>query len=206
MGKRFSLGLLYDIHDSDRFPRGQDVASYCRLVQGAKASASQRYGTSGTKIGNASLPWAFSAAAVLFLRNNPQGQTCLARLEHTHGTGTALTGLAHTLARAVYDRLQRDTVFAMDTCLNSERSRAGEPDASLAHPGSSLHTWPWNTWTLLRYRTRRRTLARLPEPWRLLGNPLWLLSLRRASSTVPVCCPSPEPGSHWRTMHVQPPF
>jgi Transposase and inactivated derivatives len=206
IGKRFSLVLLDAIHDMDRFPRGQDFASYCRLVQCAKASAGKRDGTSGTKIGNASLTWAFSAAAVLFWRNHPTGQIFLARLEHKHGKGKALTVLAHKLARAVYDMLQRDTVFAMDKFLNSERSRAGEPDASLDHHGISLHTCPWNTWTLLRHRTRRRTLARLPDPVRLMGYPLWLWYMRRESSTVSVGCLSPAPGSHWRTRHGQPPF
>ena len=183
----------------------QDFASYCRLVKCAKESAGKRSGTSGTKIGNASLTWAFSEAAVLFLRNHPKGQTFLARLEHKHGKGKALTVLAHKLARAVYDMLQRDTVFDMDKLLNSSRSRAGEPDASLDHHGISLPPWPWHTWTVRRHRTRRRTLARLPEPVRLMGYPLWLLSMRRASSTVSVGGPAPEPGSHWRTMHVQPP-
>jgi Transposase IS116/IS110/IS902 family len=206
IGKRFSLGLLYEIHAIDRLPRVQDFASYCRLVKCAKESAGKRSGTSGTKIGHAYLTWAFAEAAVLFLRNNPKGQPFLARLEHKHGKGKALTVLAHKLARAVYDRLQRDTVFDMDKFLHSSRSSAGEPDASLDHHGISLHTCPWNTWTLLRHRTRRRTWARLPDPLRLIGYPLWLLYMRRESSTVSVCCPSPEPGSHGRTMHVQPPF
>jgi hypothetical protein len=40
----------------------------------------------------------------------------------------------------------------------------------------------------------------------VIGGPLWLLSLRRESSTVAVGCPAPAPGSHWRTGHVQPFF
>jgi transposase len=79
LGKILSLVLLYEMHDIARFPRVQDFVSYCRLVKCAKASAGKRYGTSGTKIGNASLTWAFSEAAVLFLRNNPAGQKYLAR-------------------------------------------------------------------------------------------------------------------------------
>jgi transposase len=129
IGKILSLVLLYEIHDIDRFPRVQDFASYCRLVKCAKESAGKRYGTSGKKIGNAYLKWAFSEAAVLFLRNNPKGQKVLARLEHKHGKGKALTVLAHKLARAVYHMLQRETVFDMDTFLNGSESRAGEPDA-----------------------------------------------------------------------------
>src|SRR3989440_6713137 len=62
IGKILSLVLLYEMHDIARFPRVQDFVSYCRLVKCAKASAGKRYGTSGTKIGNASLKWAFSEA------------------------------------------------------------------------------------------------------------------------------------------------
>jgi transposase len=101
IGEILSLGLLYEIHDIARFPRVQDFVSYCRLVKCAKASAGKRYGTSGTKIGNAHLKWAFSEAAVLFLRDNPAGQQYLPRLEKKHGKGKALAVLAHKLARAV---------------------------------------------------------------------------------------------------------
>jgi hypothetical protein len=41
--------------------------------------STMRYGTSGTKIGSAYLKWAFSEAAVLFLRSNPAGQKYLTR-------------------------------------------------------------------------------------------------------------------------------
>ena len=79
IGKILSLVLLYEMHDIARFPRVQDFVSYCRLVKCAKESAGKRYGASGTKIGNAYLKWAFSEAAVLFLRNHPAGQKSLAR-------------------------------------------------------------------------------------------------------------------------------
>jgi transposase len=119
IGKILSLVLLYEIHDIARFPSVQDFVSYCRLVKCAKESAGKRYGTSGTKIGNAYLKWAFSEAAVLFLRDNPAGQKYLARLEKKHGKGKALTILAHKLARAVYYMLKRGVVFDGDTCLRS---------------------------------------------------------------------------------------
>lgn len=63
MGTILSLVLRYAIHDSDRFRRGQDCASSCRL------------GTSGNTIGNAPLQWAFAEAATLLLRGNEPGQT-----------------------------------------------------------------------------------------------------------------------------------
>jgi hypothetical protein len=92
----------------ERFP---DAA-----VQKSKESAGKRYGTSGTKIGNAYLKWAFSEAAVLLLRDKPTGQTSLTKLEKTHGKGKALTILAHKLGRAVYYMLKPHTAFDMRTC------------------------------------------------------------------------------------------
>jgi transposase len=118
IGKILSLVLLYEIHDIQRFPSVQDFVSYCRLVKCAKESAGKRYGTAGTKIGNAYLKWAFSEAAVLFLRENPEGQKYLTKLEKKHGTGKALTVLAQKLARAVYYMLKRGTAFDMATFLH----------------------------------------------------------------------------------------
>jgi transposase len=118
IGKILALVILYEIHDINRFPRVQDFVSYCRLVKCAKESAGKRHGTSGKKIGNAHLKWAFSEAAVLFLRANPDGQKYLKKLERKHGKGKALTILAHKLARAVYFMLKRKTVFDMKTFLD----------------------------------------------------------------------------------------
>ena len=70
---------LYDMHDLARFPRGQALASSCRLVTCAKASAGKRSGTSGTPIGNAHRTWAFSEAAVFCLRAHPAAQQLRSR-------------------------------------------------------------------------------------------------------------------------------
>jgi transposase len=117
-GKILSLVLLYEIQQIDRFPRGQDFASYGRLVKCAKDSAGKRSGTSGTKIGKAHLKWAFSEAAVFFLRDHPAGQKFRARLEKQPSQGTALTILAHTLARAVYSMVKQETAFERHKFLN----------------------------------------------------------------------------------------
>jgi transposase len=89
IGEILRLVLLYEIHDIQRFPRVPECVSYCRLVTCARESAGKRYGTSGAKIGKAALKWAFSEAAVLFLRANPTGQKYLARLEKNHSKGQA---------------------------------------------------------------------------------------------------------------------
>ena len=118
VGKILALVLLYEIHDISRFPSVQDFASYCRLVKSKKESAGKVYGTSGGRIGNAHLKWAFSEAAVGFLRNNPQGQADVAKLEKKQGKAKALTALAHKLARAVYQMLRRKEAFDLKRFIN----------------------------------------------------------------------------------------
>lgn len=118
IGQILALVILYEVQDIGRFPRVQDFVSYCRLVKCTKESAGKKYGTSGKKIGNAYLKWAFSEVAVLFLRNNPEGQKYLARLEKKHSKGKALTILAHHLARTVYHLLRREQAFDMNKFLN----------------------------------------------------------------------------------------
>src|SRR5262245_1312490 len=171
------------MHDITRFPRVQDFVSYCRLVKCAKESAGKRYGTTGAKIGNAYLKWAFSEAAVLFLRNNPAGHRYLARLETKHGKGKALTVLAHKLACAVYSMLRRDTVFEMDKFLRGEGRGASEPAAELGHYGANLTTVLCNDISL-RLRTLMSPEALCPDPARLLGHLLPFLYWARKSLRV----------------------
>jgi Transposase IS116/IS110/IS902 family len=101
VGQSLRLVRLSERHDLARCPRVQAFVSSGRVVTCAKAAAGERSGTSGTKSGHASLPWAFAEAAVLCLRHTPAGQQDLARLEKPHGQGKALTVLAPQLARAV---------------------------------------------------------------------------------------------------------
>jgi len=114
IGPIISLVILYEIGDISRFPRVQDFASYARLVKCAKESAGKRSGTGGSKIGNVHLKWAFSEAAVLFLRGNPEGMKFRKRLEKKHGKAKSLSILAHKLGRAVYYVLKRDQAFDME--------------------------------------------------------------------------------------------
>ena len=111
IGRILSLVILYEIEDIKRFPRVQDFASYARLVKSIKMSNGKKYGTSGNKIGNAHLKWAFSEAAILFLRGNEQGKRYLDRLSNKHGKGKALSILAHKLGRAVYFMLKNKNPF-----------------------------------------------------------------------------------------------
>ena len=160
LGTMVRVVLLDEMPASTRVPRVQDGVSSCRVVTGAKASAGKREGTSGTAIGPASLPWAFSAAAVLGLRTPPAGHKSLARFENKHGTGTALTVVAQQLARAVYAMRKRAPVCERHTCLNGSGSGAGEPHASRDAPGLSLASGA--RMIARRQRTRRSPAALWP--------------------------------------------
>ena len=116
IGKVLALTILYEIHDITRFDRVQEFASYARLVKCKKQSGGKTLGTSGAKMGNVHLKWAFSEAAVLFLRHN-EGKKLIARIEKQHGKGKALSILAHKIGRAVFYMLSRGTVFSMEKFL-----------------------------------------------------------------------------------------
>jgi transposase len=111
VGRILSLVLLYEIEDVNCFPRVNEFLSYARLVKAQKSSAGKIHGHGGGKIGNAHLKWAFSEAAVLFLRQNPDGQKFVERLAKKHGKGKALSILSARLGRAVYVMLKRHEPF-----------------------------------------------------------------------------------------------
>jgi transposase len=117
IGPILSLVILYEIENINRFPRVQEFASYARLVKCSRESAGKRSGTGGSKIGNAHLKWAFSEAAVMFLKGNPEGMKFKKRLVKKHGKGKALSILAHKLGRAVYYILKRDQAFDQEKFL-----------------------------------------------------------------------------------------
>jgi transposase len=117
IGTILSLVILYEIHHINRFNRPQELASYSRLVKCTRESAGKVSGIGGAKIGNVHLKWAFSEAAVTFLRYCPEGKKYYERLIKKHGKGKALTALAHKIARAVYYIWKDNTVFDQEKFL-----------------------------------------------------------------------------------------
>ena len=111
IGRILSLTIIYEIGCIDRFKTVQKFASYSRLVKCKAESAGKSYGTQGNKIGNANLKWAFSEAAVLYLRGNKKAQKYLLKLQKRMSKAKALSVLAHKLGRCVYFMLKNETVF-----------------------------------------------------------------------------------------------
>lgn len=118
IGDILALVILYEIQDIERFPRVQDYLSYSRLVKCAKESAGKRFGTSGSKIGNVHLKWAFSEAATLFIRGENERKNYYNKLINKHGKGKALSLIACKLGRAAYFMLKRGKVFDERMFLN----------------------------------------------------------------------------------------
>ena len=117
IGKVLGLVILYEMHTIERFETVQQFSSYARLVRSPHESAGKRSGKGHHKIGNQHLKWAFSEAAALFLRGNPQGMAYKKRLEKKYGKAKAMAILSHRLGRAVYFMLKRGKAFDMNTFL-----------------------------------------------------------------------------------------
>ncbi|MDD1784459.1 transposase, partial [Enterovibrio sp. ZSDZ35] len=111
IGRILALTILYEIGNIQRFPTVQQFASYSRLIKCKAESAGKQYGTNGNKIGNAYLKWAFSEAAVLYLRGNEKAKKYLTRLQKRMSKAKALSALAHKLGRCIYFMLRNKTVF-----------------------------------------------------------------------------------------------
>ena len=119
IGRILSLTIIYEIGNIERFESVQKFASYARLVKCKAESAGKTYGTQGNKIGNAHLKWAFSEAAVLYLRGNKKAQNYLLKLQKRMSKAKALSALAHKIGRCVYFMLKNETVFDENKFLKS---------------------------------------------------------------------------------------
>ncbi len=111
IGRILALTIIYEIGSIFRFESVQKFASYSRLVKCKAESAGKNYGTQGNKIGNAHLKWAFSEAAVLYLRGNKKAQYYLLKLQKRMSKAKALSALAHKIGRCVYFMLKNEKVF-----------------------------------------------------------------------------------------------
>jgi transposase len=111
IGKVLSLVILYEIQDIQRFPTVGNFISYARLVKPARESSGKKSGSRNSKIGNVHLKWAFSEAAVTFLRNNEPAQRCHHKLAARYGKAKALSIIAQKLGRTLYFMLKHKEVF-----------------------------------------------------------------------------------------------
>lgn len=119
IGDILSLVMMYEIEDINRFKRMQEFLSYARLVKCPRESGGKKYPGKNSKIGNAYLKWAFSEAAVLFLRGNDHIEKKHNRRVSKYGKAKALSILARDLGTAVYFMLKRREPFDMNKFLGA---------------------------------------------------------------------------------------
>jgi transposase len=111
VGKILALLILYEVQDIGRFEEVGNFVSYARLVKCSRESAGKRSGARNSKIGNVQLKWAFSEAAVLFLKDNPAAKEWHEKLVGRYGKSKALSIMAQKLGRTVYFMLKRKEPF-----------------------------------------------------------------------------------------------
>jgi transposase len=119
VGPLLSLVILYEIHDIRRFPNVGHFLSYSRLVKCNDSSAGKKHGTSGDKIGNPHLRWAFSQIPLGMISHYPEGKRYYERLLRKHCVSKALNIMAARFGRAVYYMLKRNEVFDMKKFLTN---------------------------------------------------------------------------------------
>lgn len=120
VGEILALVMLYEIQTIGRFAKVGNFLSYSRLVKATKESAGKRTGYGGSKIGNRYLKWAFSEAAVLMLRKQPNVKAYKQELEFKHGKAKSLSMLAQRLGRTVYHMLKHNLAFDLNKFLPSQ--------------------------------------------------------------------------------------
>lgn len=140
VGNSLALVLLDEIEAIARCPRVQACVSSCRLVKSARESNGTRHGPSGKKIGPAHLTWAFSEAAVLWLKHHEPAKQYLTTLATRHGKGKALSILAHTRGRAVYCLLKPQAAFNQEKFLATSGGRERIRLASHGSHRGTRHT------------------------------------------------------------------
>jgi transposase len=133
VGPILALVLLYEMHRAERFDHVGQFLSYARLAPCDHESAGKKLGSSGKKIGNAHLRWAFGEIACLFLRGSERAKQWKQKQEKKHGSAKALAILAARLARAVYHMLRKEEAF------DEERFWSGQarPAPAATRPASA---------------------------------------------------------------------
>src|SRR5947208_12535937 len=106
--------------------------SYCCLVRSQNESAGIVRGSSGRKIGNAHLRWAFGEAACLFLRSSERAKKWKQKQQAQRREAKALAILAARLGRAVYHMLRKREAFDETRFWQGGGRRSGTGSSSLS--------------------------------------------------------------------------
>ena len=106
VGRVLALTIMMETGPLDRFHKVGNYVSYCRKV------SSQWTGKGNKKSGNRYLAWAYSEAAELGRRFDPQARAYYNRKMHKTNFMVAHSALSHKLARAAYFVMRDQVPFS----------------------------------------------------------------------------------------------
>ena len=109
VGTILALTIMLETGPMSRFAQVGNYVSYCRKVSSQWISSGKTKGKGNKKSGNKYLAWAFSEAAELARRYNPQARAYYNRKMQKTNFMVAHSALSHKLARAAY-YIMRDQV------------------------------------------------------------------------------------------------
>jgi transposase len=102
VGRVLALTIMMETGPLDRFHKVGNYVSYCRKVSSHWTSNGKKKGKGNKKSGNRYLAWAYSEAAQLGRRFDPQARAYYNRKMHKTNFMVAHSALSHKLARAAY--------------------------------------------------------------------------------------------------------
>jgi transposase len=102
VGRVLALTIMLETGPIDRFHKVGNYVSYCRKVSSHWTSNGKKKGKGNKKSGNRYLAWAYSEAAQLGRRFDPQARAYYNRKMHKTNFMVAHSALSHKLARAAY--------------------------------------------------------------------------------------------------------
>jgi transposase len=111
IGDIFSLIILYEIHDINRFQSHQHFCSYARLVRCERSSAGKYTKGGNQKIGNPYLKWAIADIIIHASHKSQLIGDFYNKLQSKAGKRKAKSIISHKFGIAIYYMLKNKQVF-----------------------------------------------------------------------------------------------
>jgi transposase len=111
IGDIFSLIILYEIHDINRFQSHQHFCSYARLVKCERSSAGKHSKGGNQKIGNPYLKWAIADIIIHASHKSQLIGDFYNKLQSRAGKRKAKSIISHKFGIAIYYMLKNKQVF-----------------------------------------------------------------------------------------------
>ncbi len=111
IGDIFSLTMLYEVHDINRFDAHQHFCSYARLVKCERSSAGKHSKGGNQKIGNPYLKWAIADIIIHASHKSQLIGEYYQKLQARYGKRKAKSIISHKFGIAIYYRLKNKPVF-----------------------------------------------------------------------------------------------